>query len=316
MKYYFIINSAAGKGDRVEELAENIRTSCTQRDVTYEIYHTSSVGDASIFVKQICADTENLPATFYACGGDGTLGEVVNGAAGVKGASVGVIPIGTGNDFVRNFNSDPAFFDIEAQIDGSSLAIDLLRCNDRFAINMVNIGFDCEVVKKTVKIKRHPMIPSKMAYVAGVISTLAKKPTLRTNISLDGNESVERHFLLTTFANGAFCGGGFHSNPYAAFCDGYIDALLINNLSRTKFIALVGSYKKGTHITEKNKHILSHSKHKKINLTFPEERSISIDGEIENIRELCIEIAEKALSFIVPKGAHALPSPVEAAAAL
>ena len=80
---------------------------------------------------------------FYACGGDGTLGEVVNGAAGQVNAEVGLIPIGTGNDFVRNFADAGDFFDIEAQVMGEARAIDLIKCNDRYGINVVNVGFDC-----------------------------------------------------------------------------------------------------------------------------------------------------------------------------
>ena len=169
MKHYFILNPKAGKGIYTEELSKNIRLTCEEKNVPYEIYMTKGIGDATDFVRKICADKSLLPARFYACGGDGTLGETVNGAAGSEGASVGLIPIGTGNDFVRNFGSSDLFFDISAQISGEERRIDLLRCNDFYAINMINIGFDCEVVKKTVTLKKNKLIPSKLAYIAGVV---------------------------------------------------------------------------------------------------------------------------------------------------
>ena len=97
--------------------------------------------------------------------GDGTFGEVVNGAVGVSGVSVGVVPIGTGNDFVRNFSSGELFFDIDAQIDGQEERIDILKCNDKYAVNMINIGFDCEVVKKKEVFNKKPFMPSKLAYI-------------------------------------------------------------------------------------------------------------------------------------------------------
>ncbi len=302
MKYYFILNPKAGKGAHTDELRENIRRTCEEKNIPYEIYMTAGVGDATAFVKRICSDSSLLPARFYACGGDGTLGETVNGAVNIEGASVGLIPVGTGNDFVRNFAPREAFFDISAQIDGTETKIDLLRCNDFYSINMINIGFDCEVVKKTVKLKKSPLIPSKLAYVAGVVTTLVKKPGVRASISFDGSEFEEKKYLLTTLANGSFCGGGFHSNPNSALRDGDIDGLFINNVSRAKFISLVGSYKKGTHLVPKNDKILFNGKYKKIVFKFPQTQSASIDGELFDFDELVVECMPSAMSFVLPRG--------------
>ena len=302
MKYYFVLNPKAGKGSHSEELEVRIRAACEKRKIPYEIYMTTGVGDATAFVRKICADEANLPARFYACGGDGTFGEVVNGAVGTVGASVGVIPVGTGNDFVRNFSPSDAFSDIDAQISGEETRIDLLRRNDFYAVNMINIGFDCEVVKKMSKLKKNPLIPSKLAYIAGVIITLIKKPGVNTSISFDGSDFVNKRYLLTTFANGSFCGGGFHSNPYSSLTDRQVDGLLVNNVSRTKFVSLVGSYKKGTHIVPKNDDVLKNSKYEKVVLRFPQTQSASIDGELFDFDELSIECVPSAISVILPAG--------------
>ena len=302
MKYYFIINPKSGKGKHAEELSEKIRQVCEQKSITYEIYYTKCVGDATRFVKEICSADNALPARFYACGGDGTLGEVVNAVACTEGASVGIIPVGTGNDFVRNFENKDTFFDISAQIEGKEISVDLLKCNDIYAINMLNIGFDCEVVKKVASIKKNPLIPAKLAYIAGVLITLIKKPGLKAKVSVDGGELTNSTFLLTTFANGAFCGGGFHSNPYANLSDGLVDALFVENVSRTTFIGLVGSYKKGTHIVPKNDKILKNRKHEKIYFKFERTQSASIDGELFDFDELTIECIKDSAKFILPAG--------------
>lgn len=303
MKYYFIINPHSGKGKHTEELSDKIHKVCRERKLTYEIYYTRCIGDATVFVKSVCADPDNLPARFYACGGDGTLGEVVNAAACVSGASVGVIPVGTGNDFVRNFDKKETFFDIEAQVDAREISVDVLKCNDIYSVNMLNIGFDCEVVKKVASIKKNPLIPSKLAYIAGVLITLIKKPGLRAVVSFDGEEA-ERTFLLTTFANGAFCGGGFYSNPRAELTDGLIDALFVENVSRITFINLVGSYKKGTHLVPKNDKILKNKKLNKISFKFEKTQSVSIDGELFDFDELSVECLPNALNFLLPAGVY------------
>ena len=306
MKNYFIINPKAGKGKHAEALSERIRSACERCGAEYDIYTTTEVGDATRFVREKCANADNLPARFFACGGDGTLGEVVNGAIGVDGAYVGLIPSGTGNDFVRNFSDKDIFFDIEAQLNGESVQIDVLKCNDVYAINMINIGFDCEVVKKKESIQARGILPAKLAYIFGLVATLARKPGVKAKISFDGGEPTEAKYLLTTYANGKFCGGGFHSNPLATLIDGECDVLLVNDISRTRFVSLVGSYKKGTHINPKTEKILSSRKAKSIDIEFFGTQSISIDGELFDFERITISCVRDALRFTVPRGV-ALP---------
>ncbi|MBE6597704.1 MAG: diacylglycerol kinase family lipid kinase [Ruminococcaceae bacterium] len=310
MKHYFIINPRSGKGRHAEELEAKIREVCEAEKITYECYFTKGVGDATEFVRRVCEEAEELPARFYACGGDGTLCEVVNGVGLCKDAAVGVIPVGTGNDFVKNFTVPSLFLDISAQVGGREESIDLLRCNDILAINMVNIGFDCEVVKKKEELGRKKHFPKKLTYVAGLIITLVKKPTVKLKLALEGGVEEEKHFLLTTIANGSFCGGGFNSNPRSSLNDGNIDTIFVNNVSRSKFVSLVGSYKKGTHITEKNMKVLSHGKCKSLFMRFPEKRSASIDGELYEFEELKIECLPLAGRIIIPRGVGISCAPV------
>lgn len=304
MKHCFVINPKAGNGEHTEALCESIRQTCEERKVEYEIYMTRSVGDAEAFTRAACASPDSLNTRFYACGGDGTLGEVVNGAITRKGVEVGLIPIGTGNDYVRNFSNGEKFFDIGAQIDGAALPVDVLSCNQYHSINMINIGFDCEVVKKKEKLQQRKFLPSKLAYVFGLVITLFKKPGMKARVFVDGEEIADNDFLLSTYANGKYCGGGFKSNPTASVSGGKIDALFVRNISRTRFISLVGSYKKGTHLVPKNEKILFTKKASSILLKFPKTQAISVDGEIRECEELSIECLPFALPFSVPAGSE------------
>lgn len=305
MKHCFILNPAAGQKERAQQLSEEIRQICDKRGVDYEVYFTACVGDATEYVKRRVAEDPSEEFRFYACGGDGTLSEVVTGAMEAEGwgeRTVGLIPSGTGNDFVRNFTCGEKFFDIDAQLNGDSIEVDLIRCNDRYAINMVNIGFDCEVVVKMAQLKRKKWIPSGMAYIAGLVVTLIRKPGIRCRQSVDGSEPEERQYLLNTYANGCFCGGGFHSNPRAELQDGKLDAMLVNNIGRMKFISLVGSYKKGTHLVPKYRSIISNQKVDRVDMTFEGGVNVSVDGEVVRVRELHLSVCKKALRFLVPSG--------------
>ena len=305
MKYCFIVNPAAGKSKGKAELEDRIKKACENRGVDATVYYTKCVGDAGEYIASFCNEHKDENIRFFACGGDGTLCEAVNGLMRANAndrASLGVIPVGTGNDFVRNFENSTAFFDIDAQLDAELVDIDLISCNDTYVINMVNIGFDCQVVVKTSEFKRKAFVPSKLAYICGLIVTLIKKPGAKFNASSEKKQGEEKTLLLATFANGSFCGGGFHSNPNASLHDGKINALFVNDVSRTRFISLVGSYKKGTHLDGSNDDILSEETSQRYEIKFAEPTNVSVDGEIIKTDRLELACIPNAVKFLMPKG--------------
>ena len=309
MKYCFIINPASGKSATKEGLENRIAEECAAAEVECDILYTERAGDAQRYIAELRDKYPDEDIRIYACGGDGTLNEAVNGIMALddrSGVSLGVLPVGTGNDFVRSFEKSSLFLDISAQIEAQPLDIDLIKCNDFYAVNMINIGFDCQVVVKTAEFKHSRFIPSKLAYICGLVATLIKKPGVNMDMSIDGEMPTARKLLLTTFAKGQFCGGGFHSNPYADLGDGIIDSIVVNNVSRTRFLSLVGSYKKGTHICEKNARILKNIRASAYKMMFDRPTEISVDGEIVKVDRIDMSCAKGALRFLVPKGAEAL----------
>ena len=300
MKYCFILNPAAGKGKMAAQLKETLGK-IGREDV--EVYFTTGVGDATEYIPRRVAEDVTESYRFYACGGDGTLGEAVSGMMKLPAeadAALGVIPSGTGNDFVRNFLGGEHFFNIEDQIAAEEQVIDVLRCNDRFSVNIVNTGFDCEVVCKTTDLKKNKLVPKNMTYVVALVLTLIRKPGVRAK--LEGEEEMGS-YLLNTFANGSFYGGGFHSNPRASLTDGNIDMLRVFPLGRLKFISIVGAYKNGRHLAPKYAKILETKKVESVDLIFEKTTNVSMDGEIVPCDELHISVVPKALRFLVPAGA-------------
>ena len=312
MKHHFIINPAAGKGTLTRSLAARIRERCDSRGVEYTIYETTAPGDAERYVRKAVSEDGNLHR-FYACGGDGTLCEVINGAPADARAEFALIPIGTGNDFCRNFDERSAFLDIDRQLDGTPARFDLIKYNDRYSINMLNIGFDCNVVNAAATLKKKKYIPSEMAYVSGVAVTLFHKMTTPMHLELNTGEVIERPLLLITIANGRFCGGGFMSNPVASLDDGLFDVNIIEKVSRFTFLALVGSYKAGTHLKQAGK-IVTYRQVSSLYLRFPREIPICVDGEIEQAQELRVSLCPRVLSFVLPAGVSCLSIGTDAAA--
>ena len=306
MKYCFIVNPKAGKGQSVDSVCADVRRICEEREVDYDLFVSECIGDTKEQVAKLADEGDEV--CFIACGGDGTLCETTLAVMALPSeqrerVSVGVVPMGTGNDFASNFENKQAFFDISAQIDHTPYEIDLVKCNDMYSINMVNVGFDSHVVCQKEKIGRKKWVPRKLAYVISLLITLIKKPGIKAELICDGEEPIHKELLLTTLANGAFCGGGFYSNPLASLTDGQVDVITVKNVGRIKFLTLVGSYKKGVHIREKFKKIVENFKCRTADMYFDREMPVSIDGELVYTSEIHLSIEQAALKFMLPKGA-------------
>ena len=308
MKTIFIVNPKAGKKNNIEKLVESINTASERLCADVEIYMTKSVGDATEFVKDYCA--KNGRARFIACGGDGTLCEVLNGAAACDGAEVGVVPIGTGNDFVKNFEAD--FTDIEAQILSESEKCDFIRYTTVFpdgtnktgyCANMFNIGFDCNVADTMSEMKKKPFVSGSLAYILAIFVTLVKKKGADIEIEIDGKVMHSGKLLLTSIANGCFCGGGIKSNPLACVRDGLMNVNIIYNVSRLRFITLLPHYMKGTHLSLRGiERIINNVGCKRIVIRpAGGTMRICVDGEILSAGETTFEIVHDGFSVVLPK---------------
>ncbi|MBQ4602249.1 MAG: hypothetical protein IJB24_05240 [Clostridia bacterium] len=289
MKIIQIINPKAGHGH-----AEDVKLS--KEEILR--YTTTGVRDAENAVARFCKEYDE-EIHFIVCGGDGTINEVVNGIMSAEAsdrAYFSVAPTGSGNDFIKNFKNEK-----------KKHRIDLIRYNDRYAVNMINIGFDCSVVEKTQTYKNKKLISGSMAYIMGVGSVLLNKIGQNMQIKLtDENDNVFEYndeFLLCPVANGSFCGGGFKALPLAELDDGLLDLLIVSKISKTKFISLVGEYRSGTYIDPVTKvikpkfaDILKYIRCKKVSVSGI--KAICIDGELEEVENVDIEVVPNAITYI------------------
>ena len=305
MKYCFIINPASGKDSTKQGLENRIMESAAKAEADVTVMYTTQVGDMQKYIREFSAKNAGEEIRFYACGGDGTVCEAVNGVMSAEGRerlSLGIFPVGTGNDFVRTFDGKENFFDADAQINATAMKIDLIKCNDFYAANMINIGFDCHVVCTKEAIGKRAWVPRKFAYIFALLITLIKKPGVSLSISHNGEAADEKKLLLTTYANGAYCGGGFYSNPTASLYDGLIDCLEVKNVGRIKFLSLVGDYKAGRHLSEKFKKIIEHRKSSRVDMVFDRQTPVSVDGEVVYTDELHLSVVQRAINILLPRG--------------
>lgn len=308
MKHVFIINPAAGGGKKMNATRKCIEEICGNKNVPYEIYITCGVGDAARFASEYNVSGERT--RFYACGGDGTLSEVVNGlmarADCLEMCEATMVPIGSGNDFARNFDTCDLFENIEAQINGEASPIDIITYSrngteKKAAVNIFNMGLDCAVVERATKFREKPYMIGAVSYTAGIVSAFWDMPHCDLDIETDNGSKFSGKYLLAVIANGSYYGGGYKASPFSSLNDGKIDLVLVKNTTRRVLLGFIGKYKKGTIYKDKiADKLLTYLPFEKAHIMSPKEISICIDGEILKAKELFIEIKKKCINFSRP----------------
>ena len=304
MKTIFVVNPKAGQGKGLDKLYAAIESARTQYELDVDVYTTTAVGDATRFVADYCKT--NPPARFIACGGDGTANEVLNGMIDVPECEMGVLPIGTGNDFCRNFPDCGNFKDVLAQIGGKTQRCDAIRIDTEgqtfYCMNMVNIGFDSNVAAMTVEMKKKPFVSGPLAYFVSIFGTLIPKKGTDLKIESEGEVIHDGPLLLTSIANGRFCGGGIQSNPGASVCDGLLNINMIYDISRLNFLRLLPSYMKGTHMQIRGiERFISNFAKQSVTVTPNTPTALlSLDGEIAPHKKLTFTAVHEAFSMVVP----------------
>ena len=302
MIYHFILNPKSGRPRKQQNLEDLIKSACRKRQLSYHIYYTTCPGDATEYVSSMVRISQERQR-FICVGGDGSINEIVNSAPNNPNVEFGVIPKGSGNDFARNFSNHKMFENIDAQIDGEPMSLDLIKCNDYYCVNMVNIGFDCAVAKEAERIKKWPLVSPGISYIIGVLVVLFRKIGTPMKLTFDDGVVIEKEFTLTAIGNGKFCGGGFKAAPIALLEDGLLDVCAIDKVSRATFLSLVSCYKKGTYLENKRaKKVFMYKQVPHFKMEFEEPVPICIDGEIKGAKTIDFEIAKNAFNFVVPKG--------------
>lgn len=302
MKHLFILNAFAGKKSSVEELKSKIAELELEGECIVEV--TKEAGDAKRIAHDYISSTDDF-VRVYACGGDGTANEAMSGMVGLNNCALGVIPFGTGNDFVKSFPfSADDFRDLSKMVNGKTMTIDLLRCGEHYAMNSISVGYDCAVAKQAQKIKRFPLMTGPAAYKVALAYCLFSKRRHTFETYAD-DKKVElpqgyKTQMMCVVANGKFYGGGFKATPYAEFQDGNIDFLAVPTVSLIQFAQLIGPFIKGEHIGHEKAQFIVHKKCKKIQFKDKDSVDIGFDGEIFNIKDPTITVVPSALKVIVP----------------
>ncbi len=296
MKHLFIINPAAGSKDRTADYRQQIDTVCGKRGLDYEIAVSNAPGNCGEIARQAAQTGEEYRV--YACGGDGTLNEVVSGVAGYDNVAVTMFCGGSGNDFVKIFNETEPFRDLEQLLDCKEAVFDLVRCNEDICLNICSVGLDARIGTDVSRYKRLPLLSGFRAYAASTVVNVIRGIAEHYVVEING-QRLDGERTMICACNGRYYGGGFNPVPEADPTDGLLDVLVVEKVSRLQVAGVVGKYKAGRY--KELPKLVRHYKTDKLRIICDKPTSISLDGELRTAQIVDISVAREKLRFFYPK---------------
>jgi len=302
MRHLFVLNPAAGKSDSTSALKDEISQVMASRRDDYLIRVTERPLHAAEIVTEEAQKGGEL--RIYACGGDGTINEVLQGAVGFSNCIIAPCPCGSGNDFVKVFGENAARFrSINELVNGEVMSFDLIQCEDRYSINICSVGFDARVARDVHKFSGLPGVSPYGAFTIAAVRNLINSLSGNYKVEIDGTDYSGRYTLLVA-ANARFYGGGYNPVPDADPTDGLLDFLLVKKVSRLAFPMLIRKYSDGRW-TEMPKYC-SRIKGKTMQIECLDTPSeINLDGEVFETRPLVIRLSDRRMRILGPIGSFA-----------
>jgi YegS/Rv2252/BmrU family lipid kinase len=236
-----------------------------------------------------------------AAGGDGTLHEVaaglVEGSADAASAPVlGILPLGTGNDFIKTLGVPSEWrAAVERLARGQPRRIDLGRLNGHVFVNNVGIGFDAQVGIEAQKVK---WLKGEAVYLAGLLrALLGAYRTPEVTVQVD-DQTLKQTVTMLDIGNGRCSGGSFWLNPEAQLDDGMLDVCVVAGLSRPGIMRLVPKVMKGAHAGEAAIRML---RGRRIQITSASPLPVHADGDVlyTDARALLLECLPGRVRMLV-----------------
>jgi diacylglycerol kinase (ATP) len=292
-KTCIILNPSAGSIRDVDEVTARL---AQLPDAEIRVTHRR--GSAARFAQTAIKKGRE---TIIAAGGDGTLNEVINGIGENAGnAIVGLLPLGTGNDFARSIEMP---VELNAAIEviraAQTREIDLVRVTSdevRYFVNVSAGGFSGLVNEKLTPKMKKTWGP--LAYLRSAAAALPELRAYRTTLALDNSESITLDLYNVVVANGRYVAGGTLIAPEASIDDGLLDVVLIPQRPASELALVIAQIAIGTHLSNA---AVIHRRAAKLTVNSKPGMWFNVDGELVGNEPATFEILPRALRFIAPK---------------
>ncbi len=297
-RFVAIVNPAAGGGRCGKQAPSALRGLCDAGlDIVVE--ETRAAGDATRITREAYARGVRH---FIAVGGDGTGFEIVNGLfpealSAEDKPSLGFLPLGTGNSFLRDFTDQGAAYSRQALIDDRTRPCDVIRLDHKegstFYINLLSLGFVADVC--TVTNKRFKPF-GEAGYGLGVVVTVAGLACRPIPLSADGAAFEEAPMAFVSINNSRFTGGKMMMAPHADTADGLADIISVGHLGRVSLIKTFPKIFDGTHVAHPS---VRESRAKHIEFRLERPADAMIDGEVIRLWPERLDVLHHVLEVYV-----------------
>jgi YegS/Rv2252/BmrU family lipid kinase len=289
-----IVNPAAG-GGRCGKLAPAALASLRASGQTVEVAYTRAAGEATVLAREAFARGVR---DFIAVGGDGTSFEIINGLfpealQAEHKPTLGFLPLGTGNSFLRDFTTDGASYALEALCSGQRRPCDVLRLRHRagelYFINILSFGFLADVCSLTNRrFKRF----GELGYGLGVLVKLALLAARPIPHALDAGPLDASALSFIAISNSRFTGGKMMMAPGAEVADGFAEVLVAGKLTRLSFMASFPKIFSGQHLSHPG---LTAQRARAMRFDVQRMEDAMIDGEVIPVWPESLEVLSDAL---------------------
>ena len=291
--YLAIVNPAAG-GGRCGRMCHAALEELRSHGIAVALRETSAAGEATEIARRAAQDGVRH---FIAVGGDGTSYEIVNGLfpllGGDESPTLGFLPLGTGNSFLRDFTQDGVSFARRAMIEDRVRPCDVLRLRHRDGvlhyINLLSIGFVADVNGRRA---RRYQRWGEAGYVAAVLTEVAALASRPFPLSIEGAEFDREPIVFASFNNSRFTGGKMMMAPEADTADGLIDFIRVAPLSRFDLLRTFPKIFKGTHTQNP---AVTTKKVRHVRFELDEPIDVMVDGEALEVVPLVLDVLRGAL---------------------
>jgi diacylglycerol kinase (ATP) len=298
-EWIFIINPIAGNGF-AKTIVPKLEDMIIQRDVDAEIVFTERSGHATELAEKYYKKGFKY---IIGVGGDGTLNEICRVLVDRKDVTIGIIPAGTGNDFIQILGFPNRFEekDWNTFFDCHTISMDAGSCNGMIFLNGMGLGFDAQVAAENYIEPGKVKLGGKHKYIWHIVKTLLFFREKRMKV-MNGTDSHETDCFINTIANGRRFAGSFFLTPKAIANDGLLDVCMIKKLNLLQRFAILLKVPKGEHITDKK---VNYYQTPKIDLEFTEKVPFHVDGELNFAKRFEVRVLPDALTTIYnPDGNH------------
>jgi diacylglycerol kinase (ATP) len=297
-RFLAIVNPAAG-GGRSAKLAGAALVRLRKQGLHVDVIASTGPGHASHLAREAYGQGYRR---FVAVGGDGTAHEILNGVFPNEGGgprvSLGFLPLGTGNSFLRDFANDGAEASFQAMVEERKRPVDLLRLThtkgETYSLNLLSIGFTADVATLANRIFK-PLGP--LGYLLGVFVRVVQLRRQAFALRCDKDQDWdERRCLFLAFNNSKYTGGTMLIAPNADPTDGLIEFVRWGPIGRLGLLRMLPRLYDGTHIEHP---LASRRAVRHVEFNVPVPIDVMIDGEIATLECRSLEVIPAAVDVYI-----------------